>query len=465
MSKERMIPEISRGKQLGIIIAIFLAQFFNNGDTMMMSTATPSILADLGGFEAYSLMFTAKTLTACIGYLIAGKLGDKLGRRLAMQLACLFVLVGYVLSASAGSMEMMIASRAVAGIGAGVGLSLCYIIIGDLFKDRIYARVYIVVTVACSIACIAGGPLGGAITTAFGWSTVFWMLAPLPLISLITISICLPNYVIDAPETRFDTLGCILFVVGATSLILFLSCVGTFAKLTDPSMLICLVVFAVLTVWFFRHEGKIDEERCIFPVHLMRNRRYWVSTIGQFCMSFNSICLISYLPYFIQSDMGQSATTSGYCTSVIYICSAIGNVLIVNALGKNRKYRFWTCFTVLGEAVSLAILLALLSPKLSIALLIGITVLYGTFASAESSVFIMGAQQDIAEARMGIATSGMTFAQSFACVCGSAVGGLCLNLFGTFQSVFAAAAVVTVAAALIVTLLYPRDEVKVHAQS
>ena len=317
MNTGNKIPELTSGKKLGIIIAIFISQFFNNGDTMMMSTATPSILADLGGFEFYSLMFTAKTLTACVGFLLAGKVADKFGRRLSMQVSCLLVLVGYVLSAMAGNMTVMIISRGISGIGAGIGLSLCYIIIGDLFENQAYARVYIVVTVACSIACIAGGPLGGAITSVFGWNTVFWMLAPLPLISGVCVTVCMPNYAIDAPDTKFDTLGCVLFIIATSALIVFLSVAGNFASVTSPSMLLCLAVFLVLGIWFFKHESSIDENRCIFPVRLMKNRRYWVSTVGQFCMSFNSICLISYLPYFIQSDMGLSATTSGYCTSVI----------------------------------------------------------------------------------------------------------------------------------------------------
>lgn len=452
------IPALSRGKQIGIIIAIFISQFFNNGDTMMMSTATPSILADIGGMSFYSLMFTAKTLTACIGFLIAGKLADKFGRRHTMQVSCVLVAIGYVISATAANMPVMVISRAIAGIGAGLGLSLCYIIIGDLFENEVYAKVYIVVTVACSIACIAGGPLGGIITTAFGWNTVFWMIAPLPVISLVLISICMPNYVIDAPEIKFDTLGCVLFVIATTMMILFLSLSGSFFKVTDPLMLITLAVAIILAVLFFRHERNIEEDRCIFPVRMMEKRRYWVSAVGQFCMSFNSICLISYLPYFIQNEMGRSATVSGYCSSIIYICSAIGNVLIVNALGKNRKYRFWMNFTVVGEASMLMVLLAVLSPKMSLAVMIGVIVLYGTFASAESSVFIMGAQQGLTEKQMGVATSGITFAQSFACVCGTAVGGLCLNLFGTLKSIFAVAAVVTLISAIVVVAMFPKNQ-------
>ena len=236
----------------------------------MLSTATPTILASLGGMEFYSLTFTAKTLTAAVGYLIVGKMADKFGRRNVMCVGTFLVFLGYVLSALSTSITMLIASRAVSGFGAGLTLSLGYIILGDFFKGKIYGNAYVIMTLACGIACVIGGPLGGVFCSGGNWTMVFWVLAPLPIVTMLITYFCCPNYVVDSSDVKFDALGCVLFTIATILLVLVLSISGTFTKFTSPAMLISLVCSIAIYVWFFVHENRIDEQSCIFPVKLIK---------------------------------------------------------------------------------------------------------------------------------------------------------------------------------------------------
>src|SRR5213592_4820573 len=97
----------------GLMLGMLLAAL----DQTIVSTALPQITRDLGGFEHYSWVFSAYMLGATVTVPLYGKLSDIYGRRPLFLFAITLFSAGSILSGIAMSMEMLIAGRAIQGLG------------------------------------------------------------------------------------------------------------------------------------------------------------------------------------------------------------------------------------------------------------------------------------------------------------------------------------------------------------
>src|SRR3977135_3934445 len=102
-----------------IFLAIVLGMLLAALDQTIVATALPTVVADLGGAGHQSWVVTSYLLASTIATAIVGKLGDLFGRKAVFQASVLFFLGGSVLCGMAGSMTMLVASRALQGIGGG----------------------------------------------------------------------------------------------------------------------------------------------------------------------------------------------------------------------------------------------------------------------------------------------------------------------------------------------------------
>lgn len=110
---------ISPQRRNFIFVAVLLGMLLAALDQTIVATALPTVVADLGGAGHQSWVVTSYLLASTIVTAIVGKLGDMFGRKLVFGAAVLFFLVGSVLCGMSGSMTMLVASRALQGIGGG----------------------------------------------------------------------------------------------------------------------------------------------------------------------------------------------------------------------------------------------------------------------------------------------------------------------------------------------------------
>jgi MFS family permease len=99
----------------GLLLAIMLAML----DQLVVSTALPRIVGDLGGVTHLSWVVTAYVLASTVTTPLYGKLGDQYGRKRWLMIAIVIFLAGSALSGLAHSMDQLIAFRALQGLGAG----------------------------------------------------------------------------------------------------------------------------------------------------------------------------------------------------------------------------------------------------------------------------------------------------------------------------------------------------------
>ena len=133
-------PPLDHAAIRAIMVGIMLAMFLSALEQTIVAPALPTIGRALGDVENLSWVVTAYLLAATAVTPLFGKLSDIYGRRVMMLIAIVIFIVGSVACALAPNMPVLIAARALQGIGGGGILPLAHTIIGDLVSPRERAR-------------------------------------------------------------------------------------------------------------------------------------------------------------------------------------------------------------------------------------------------------------------------------------------------------------------------------------
>src|ERR1039458_8868939 len=130
------IPVLSHRRILVIIGALMLGMFLAALDQTIVSTALPTIVADLHGASHLAWIVVAYLLASTVSTPLWGKLGDQYGRKIFFQAAIVIFLCGSVCSGLSHSMIELIVSRAVQGLGGGGLMVGTQAIVGDIVPPR-----------------------------------------------------------------------------------------------------------------------------------------------------------------------------------------------------------------------------------------------------------------------------------------------------------------------------------------
>ena len=164
----------------GLLLAMLLAML----DQLVVGTALPRIVGDLGGATHLSWVVTAYVLTSTITTPFYGKLGDMYGRKAFFIAAIVIFLIGSALSGLSTSMTELIAFRALQGLGAGGLMVGAMATIGEIVPPRERGKYMSYFMVVMMVATVGGPLIGGWITTALSWRWIFYINLPIGAIAL-----------------------------------------------------------------------------------------------------------------------------------------------------------------------------------------------------------------------------------------------------------------------------------------
>src|SRR5258705_9944745 len=140
-SADAVTPE-SRSQRLHVLTgALMLSLFLSATETTFVTTAMPTIVAELGGLATFSWVFSGFMLSFTASIAVFGKLSDLFGRRRIYVAAMAIFLAGSLLCGTARGMTELIVYRILQGIGAGGVMPLVFAIIGDVYTFEQRARV------------------------------------------------------------------------------------------------------------------------------------------------------------------------------------------------------------------------------------------------------------------------------------------------------------------------------------
>src|SRR3954452_14994279 len=206
----------------GLLLAILLAML----DNMIVGTALPKIVGELGGLDHFSWVVTAYVLGTTVSTPLWGKIGDLYGRKNIFLTSIVVFLIGSVLSGAAHSMDQLIGFRALQGLGAGGLMVGAMAIIGDLVPPRERGRFQAIIGGMMLIAFVGGPLIGGFLTDHFSWRWTFYVNVPIGAVALLVTGLGMRLHTPHI-KAKIDFIGAFLLTVGVVALTLVASWGGT----------------------------------------------------------------------------------------------------------------------------------------------------------------------------------------------------------------------------------------------
>jgi EmrB/QacA subfamily drug resistance transporter len=390
-------------------------------DSTIVSTAMPTIVADLGGLEHLAWVTTAYTLATAVSIPLYGKLGDMHGRKRLFQFAIVLFLVGSMLCGIAQSMGTLIAFRAIQGLGAGGLMSNAQAIIGDLVPPAERGRYqgFIASTVALTTVC---GPLiGGFFTEALSWRWVFYVNIPLGAVALVVTSVVLKLPRKAYTKRPFDGSGLVLLTCGTSALILFTSWGGTqYAWLSTPSLGLAVTAAAALVGFVLVERRAADP---LIPLRLIsRNSIVRVACPLTMVTGCLTVGMSTFLPLYQQIVRGHGPTASGLLLAPMMLSMMVCSTMSGRLISRIGKYKRFPLVGTLLAAAGLVVLSWLGTDSPYWHLLIGLMVL-GFGLGTIGPVTTLAVQNSVEQADIGVATGLNSFARSIGSALGAAVLG------------------------------------------
>lgn len=415
---------MQENKQIrGLVLAsIMLAMFLAAIEATIVSTAMPSIVADLGGFSLYSWVFSAYLLTNAATVLLFGRLSDVFGRKPIFMLGISLFLIGAVICALAPSMEVLIAARLVQGLGAGALMPIATTIVGDIYTKEERAKIQGYLASVWGISAVTGPALGGFFVDVLAWPYVFWMNIPLGLLALIGIVFFFKEEV--AKEKRSVDIAGSLWVVLTVSVIMIILVEGGVGIAWNSWTMISMIVVALMGAGaFFFHERQADDP--MMPMDLWHIRSIRYANLTSLTTGMILIGVSSYLPAFVQGVMEQSATVAGFTLTTM----SIGWPIAATIAGRLILKIGFRPTAILG-GISLIIggvIFTILTPEKGPWFAAMGSLFIGIGMGLSSTSFIVSIQNSVTWQKRGIATATNMFMRTIGSAVGAALLGGLLN--------------------------------------
>ena len=277
-------------------------------DNTIVNVALPSLQEDLKAtsaqlqwvVDAYSVLF-AGTL------LLAGSLGDRFGRKKVLLIGLVIFGAGSLAAGAAPDADVLIACRALMGIGGAFIMPSTLSILVQTFTAPTERAQAIGIWAAVAGVGVAIGPIvGGALLEHFSWHSVFLVNPPLVLIVLGLAIAFIPES-LDASKPRLDVRGAALSSLGLIALVTFI------VELPDSGLTVTTVLAGLaalmLLASFVWWENRAP--RPLLPMTLFKQRLFTVAVVLVGLVYFALMGALFFLPQFLQLVQGMTPLESG----------------------------------------------------------------------------------------------------------------------------------------------------------
>jgi EmrB/QacA subfamily drug resistance transporter len=415
--------QLSHRQVLLVFSGLMLGMLLASLDQMIVSTALPTIVGELGGLEHLSWIITAYLLTSTTSMPLYGKLSDLFGRKLLFQFAISVFLVGSLLSGASQNMLELIAFRAVQGLGAGGIMTMAQAMIGDIISPRERGRYQGYLGTVFALSSVAGPLLGGLFTDHLTWRWVFYINLPLGLLALVVTQTVL-KLPFQRQEHPIDYLGSALMVGGISSLLLVTTWGGTEFPWGSPEIIGLSVAGVVLVCLFLVQETRAPEP--LLPLRLFKEHVFSVGAVIMFVLGLAMFGSVAFLPIYLQVVGGASATTSGLRMVPLMLGVVVTSILAGQMITKTGKYRF---FPISGTAITTLglYLLSRLDAGSGPLEVSTYMVVLGVGLGMIMQVIVLAVQNAVPYRDLGIATAGANLFRSLGAAFGVAIFGSVLN--------------------------------------
>ncbi|MFJ8954983.1 MFS transporter [Streptomyces sp. NPDC102381] len=414
----------SKSKGL-LLLGLSLGYFMVMLDTTVVTVALPAIGEDLSGsLSGLQWVSNGYTLTFAALLLTAGALSDRYGgRKVFLTGLWLFAILSGA-SAAVGSMEALIALRALLGVAGALLLPTSLAIIAHAYTDPAARARAMGAWAAISGTALAAGPLvGGVFTDTLGWQAIFLLNVPVALISIVLtmkyapVSVPKASKGIDLP----GQVSAVLALAGLTYGLIESEPEGW----GSPQVLGGFAVFVVAGALFLLAERRKETETSapMLPLAMFRNRTLSAGLFAGLLVNFGLSGVLFVLSLFFQEAHGYSAFTTGLAFLPLTLPTAFNPIFTGRLVGRiGARKPAIAGFLLMGVGVLIQSASTADSTLGLITMCIGLLVLgFGvSFAIPPLMTAIVGS---VAKEQSGIASGALNSARQTGAVLGVAVLG------------------------------------------
>lgn len=421
---EQALGEFLEHRQkMVLMFSLMLCMFVSALDQTMVASATPRILADLGGFSQVSWVFTVYILSSTVVVPIIGKLSDMFGRKLFLIGGIIVFVSASVVAGASQSMLMLILARAVQGAGGGMIFSCVFATLGDLFSPAERGKYIGFFTGTFSLAAISGPTIGGILTDTVGWRWCFYVNIPISLAAIFVITRNLPYTRKGGSISRIDFIGAGLLSTMTVSLLLALVWGQKEFGWQSPETLGLFALAAVAAVLFAFQESRHAEP--IFPLHLFRNRVFVQANLIVMISGAGVFGAVVYLPTYLQTALGSSATQSGFIGTPQAFGLLTSSILGGQLLARTGRFKRQV---ILGSVfvITATLLLSQIGSNEAKWHIMVFMLIFGLGSGMIGPTMSVITQSAVDHKYLGVATSGRQFFMQIGQVLGTAIFGVVL---------------------------------------
>ncbi|GGI42791.1 multidrug efflux MFS transporter SdrM [Mammaliicoccus stepanovicii] len=320
-------------KNKGIVLALVLIMFMSAIETSIVSLATPTMQKDLNIGTEVALIFTAYLIAVVFMTPIVGELVKRFNIKFVVLLGISTFIIGSVLcglSEVAHSFSLLIGSRIIQGMGAGVMMTLGQVVPKLAFPIPQRYKVMGVVGSVWGISSIVGPLLGGAILESLNWSFLFYINVPIALAAIWLVIKYFNFEKATVEKTKLDYKGLFIFYAMVATFLLLVS-----GQIPFIYRLVCIILLIVIVTILYKVETKVKNP--FVPIEAF-NRKIILVLFTDLIYSTMLMGYTIFMPIYLQNEQGFSPLQSG----LLIFPMSVGWLVITFVLGKldNLKLKF-----------------------------------------------------------------------------------------------------------------------------
>lgn len=407
---------------IGLMISLLLAAL----DSTIVGSAMPKIIGELRGMEYYTWPFTMYMFFSTLAILVFGKLSDIYGRKKIIIIGIVVFLVASALCGLSQNIIELIVFRGFQGIGGGILVSNAYIIVGDLFPPGKRGRYLGIISSMWGLSSIIGPTIGGIISDFLSWRWIFYVNIPLGIGAFVMITVALPELKHGDKKVTIDLAGITVFTLLMASLFAIFTLGGSRYPWISPQLAILAILTIVLIFLLATIEQNVPEP--IFPPSLFSNGTFNMLSFLSVLTGAVMFCGIIYVPLFVQTVLGKSATVSGGINTPMMLGLAIASIVIGQLVALTGKYKLFSLIS-LSLIFFGCVLFSTMNEGTSGLQILLYSAIFGLGTGGIIPVINIISQNIFTNQKLGIVTSSIQFFRRVGTTLGTVIFGQILNFY------------------------------------
>ncbi len=360
-------------------------------DNTIVNVALPTLSTELNAsttelqwiVDAYTLVFAALLLAM-------GHVGDRFGRKLALQLGLIVFAGTSLLAAFSTTSGQLIGARALMGIGAALVFPATLAILVNVFTDKRERAAAIGIWSACTGLAVALGPVtGGFLLEHFSWGAIFLVNLPVVAVAVLAGWLLVPS-TRDAAAGRLDRVGLVLSAA-SVGLLVWAIIEAPHRGWTSSEVLSAAAAAVVLILGFVWWEGR--QRHPLLDIRLFRNMRFTAASASIAAAFFALFGFIFLITQYLQLVQGYSPLEAGLRTLPFAIATGVTSPLAIVAMHRwGSKLVVGVGLAVMSAGFVMASRIEVDTPYLGLTVVSMVTMAIGLgLATGPATESIMGA--------------------------------------------------------------------------